>query len=280
MLSLPPILEPIRARIEPAIAPSVGLAPAPAGSARPSSHFGGEPRLPLGTPWPRSDRGPLSFLGELDLRELASVGGVTLGLPRVGLLALFYDVEEQPWGNDPSHASSFAVVYTADEEDAFVTEAPEGVIPFNEEPLVAWRARSLPGTHDLAARALLAGCGDEELRAYADRVEALAITDAPSNILPVLRQQVGGHPQWRTHDGRVTAELASSRRAARDIGALGAADRARVESAASSWRLLWQLEPQDDRFTWASTGALYVLLRESDLATRRFDRAWVTFQAS
>jgi uncharacterized protein YwqG len=42
---------------------------------------------------------------------------------------------------------------------------------------------------------------------------------------------------------------------------------------------LWQLEPHDDRFTWVEMGTIFVLLRKNDLAARRFDRAWVVFQA-
>jgi uncharacterized protein YwqG len=280
-LELPPEIEGWRERVEASVTPCLFLSPAePGESAR--TRLGGTPLLPPGAPWPRSDRGPLSFVGQLDLRELrAAAGGADLGLPGDGILSLFYDVEEQPWGYDPAHASGFALVYAPDPAVAEDVEIPDGAIPFDEEPLVASAGLSLPWPGDLAHAAL--ALDDVHLkegaaRAYRDFAERFAM--AQGHGIPGLRQQVGGHPQWLQRDGRVTAELASSGvHAGGDPRTWRSADLRRAEQEAAGWRLLWQLKPEDDRFTWVDLGTLYVLIRDEDLRAARFDRAWVVFQS-
>lgn len=286
-LDLPAALEPIRERIEGSASACVVLHPTPSASDDGEiirSRLGGSPLLPLGTEWPRSDRGPLSFVGQLDFRELRAAArsapplgdrGAGLGLPDDGVLTFFYDVEEQPWGYDPAHAAGFAVVYAPDPDRTVDVEPPEGAIPFDVEPLAASSAVSLPWLGD---RALASWNGALDERAYRDFVERFALSQGGG--IPALRQQVGGHAQWLQRDGRVTAELASSGvHAGGDPRTWRSADLRRAETEAESWRLLWQLKPEDDRFTWVDLGTLYVLIRDEDLRLRRFERAWVVFQS-
>lgn len=273
-LDLPGALEPMRERIESSSAPCIVLHPAEAGEVT-RTRLGGSPLLPRGAEWPRSDRGPLSFVGQLDFRELALAAGRELGLPEDGVLSLFYDVEDQPWGYDPAHAAGFAIVYAPDPEHTIDVEPPEGAIPFDEEPLVATAAHSLPWLGD---RALTPWLAEHDERAYRDVAERFAF--AQGGGIPGLRTQVGGHAQWLQRDGRITAELASSGvHAGGDPRTWRSADLSRAESEAESWHLLWQLKPEDDRFTWVDLGTLFVLIRGEDLRTRRFERAWVVFQS-
>jgi hypothetical protein len=83
-----------------------------------TSKLGGLPDLRLGAPWPmrpayeeRKPTGlfrrrqvraarPLSFLAQIDLRDIAAAG-CDLPLPDAGLLLFFYDLTAQPWGFDP-----------------------------------------------------------------------------------------------------------------------------------------------------------------------------------
>lgn len=279
-LELPPVLEPLRGRIEAALAPAIVLSPAERDTNN-RTRFGGAPLLGPGVEWPRSDRGPLSFLGQIDFRELRGFGGDGLVLPTDGVLTFFYDVEEQPWGYDPSHASGWALSYAPDSARAIDVETPHGAIPFDVEPLAPSSAQTLPWPGDLALRAF--GTTPERApwaREYKAFVESFTFQHAPLLAIGPGRQQIGGHAQWLDGDGRLTAELASSGiQAGSDRGRLSSNDLQRAEVGAADWQLLWQLEPRDDRFTWVEMGTLYVLLRKRDLAARRFDRAWVVFQA-
>lgn len=278
-LELPAEIEALRDRVEACVAPCLFLSPAE-GCESARTRLGGSPLLPPGAEWPRSDRGPLSFVGQLDFRELRDAAGGAaagaLGLPADGVLSLFYDVEEQPWGYDPAHASGFALLYAPDPATAIDVEPPEGAIPFDEEPLTASSGLSLPWPGDRAHDALtLEGASERAYRHFAERFAL-----AQGKGIPGLRQQVGGHPQWLQRDGRVTAELASRGvHAGGEPRAWRSADLRRAEAEAESWRLLWQLEPEDDRFTWVGLGTLYVLIRDEDLRARRFERAWVVFQS-
>lgn len=279
-LLLPAVLEPLRDRIEATLAPSIVLGPAER-DANNRTRFGGAPLLAPGIEWPRSDRGPLSFVSQIDFRELRGFGGDGLVLPTDGVLTFFYDVEEQPWGYDPSHSSGWALSYAPDSERAIDVEAPHGAIPFDADPLTPSTVPTLPWPGDLALRTF----GESPERApwareYKAFVESFTIASAPELGLGPGRHQIGGHPQWLDGDGRLTAALASSGvHAGSDRGRWSANDLHRAEAAASDWQLLWQLEPHDDRFTWVEMGTLFVLIRKQDLAARRFDRAWVVFQA-
>jgi uncharacterized protein YwqG len=276
-LDLPAELSSFRQRIEDSIAPCIVLHPDSDGGEHVRTRLGGSPLLPAGAAWPRSDRGPLSFVGQLDFRELAIALGGELGLPDEGVLSFFYDVEDQPWGYDPGHASGFALVYAPDVSRTIDVEPPDGAIPFDVENMTATRALSLPWPSDRA----LAQWEDRATweRPYATYAEHFTLAQGPG--IPALRQQVGGHAQWLQGDGRVTAELASSGvHAGGDPRTWRSADLRRAEAEAESWRLLWQLKPDDDRFTWVDLGTLYVLIRDEDLRARRFERAWVVFQST
>lgn len=270
-LQLPPSLEHLRQRIEAARSTCIVLSPALERTAR-GTHFGGEPLLPAGVQWPRSDRGPLSFVGQLDFEELAAVGGTALGLPAQGLVAVFYDVEAQPWGTEADHSDGFALIRCADRRTATRAEMPEDVIPFDEEPLVASAAFSLPAASSAAGAALLEGQSREVRAAYERLVAALYADQVPHGVA-ALRQQVGGHAPFLGSDGQLAAALASRGISARDLGAVSKRDMALARQEAADWQLLWQLEPHDDRYTWAATGSLFVLVHAGSL-----ERAWLIYQ--
>ncbi len=276
-LDLPSALVPLREAIEASVAPAIVLGP-PESDEGQRTRFGGAPLLAPGTEWPRSDRGPLSFVAQIDFREMRGFGGDGLVLPKDGVLSFFYDVEEQPWGYDPSHASGWALSYAPDSARAIDVESPSGAIPFDPEPLVPSTQPTLPWPGDLALRSF--GPEPERaswLREYKTFVESFTLANAPELAIGPGRQQIGGHPQWLDGDGRLTAELASRGMSA-SRGRFGASELSRAEAGALEWQLLWQLEPHDDRFTWVELGTLYVLIRRADLAAKRFERAWVVFQ--
>lgn len=78
------------------------------------SKFGGHPDLPPNAPWPRCERGPLGFLGQISLAELKQTQ-VAHVLPPTGLLSVFaYQNSEtrfQPGAVDPLNDST-RVLYT------------------------------------------------------------------------------------------------------------------------------------------------------------------------
>jgi hypothetical protein len=84
--------------IERLAAPGVGLRTrdaTPRDLAIGASRLGGDPDLPAGAPWPEGTEGPLLFVVQVDLAEIASFDLDGL-LPSEGLLSLFVD----RWGGE------------------------------------------------------------------------------------------------------------------------------------------------------------------------------------
>src|SRR5688572_22849831 len=103
-LQLPASLEPFRSRIEAAVTPCIHFGREPCQPTAVDCRLGGLPLLPAGAEWPHRGGRPLAFIGQLDLAELEACSpGLHPFMARGGLLALFYDLEEQPWGCSPTH---------------------------------------------------------------------------------------------------------------------------------------------------------------------------------
>jgi uncharacterized protein YwqG len=76
-----------------------------------ASRLGGLPDLPSSTSWPRDDDGPLSFIAQVNLADVAPYDSEGV-LPRDGLLSFFYDaVTQDAWGFDPADVARLLVIY-------------------------------------------------------------------------------------------------------------------------------------------------------------------------
>ncbi len=253
-LELPSVLEPLRASLEQLAAPCILLVPA--GSARTRTYTGGAPSLRAGSRWPEGPDGPLAFIGQVDFGEAVSAGGVDLGLPDRGLLALFYD-RDNFWSDDDAEPRSrFRLVHTED-ADAAVELAPPGDLELGERAsLLPKRGISLPGFNDRSLG------GDDGLvdgkigDAYIDFL--ISFIEGQRASVTCDDHRLRGHAAWIAEDGRDVAER---------------------QSGAPGWSPLWQLETTgfDD---WTEVGMLHVLIRDEDLAARELQNAWVVHQTA
>jgi uncharacterized protein YwqG len=257
---LPEILEPLRAKLEPHLASAAQLVP----GGEPVARLGGLAHLPTGAEWPRSPARPMSFVAEVDLAALRrAVPGVAALLPEDGVLALFYDVEEMPWGYEPSHGAYFRLLHLTGE--LAPRRPPEGTTVYTERVLGARAVRLLPDPADLPPEL---GLDEEASDAYAELADALA--GEPDH-------RVGGPPRWIQSDAREDAAVAMAG------GATGAPEQPKRaglgRASARIWRLLLQIDTDDAvGFMWGDAGRLYLLARDEDLRSRRFDRAWLVLQ--
>ncbi len=100
-------LDPFRPRLdalrEPAVAPRITATPQ-------FSKFGGLPALPTTLTWPEWKGRPLAFLAQFDLAAYPH-GFTQYALPATGVLYLFYDDDEMPWGFDPKDLGSWRILY-------------------------------------------------------------------------------------------------------------------------------------------------------------------------
>jgi hypothetical protein len=267
---LPAPLAPLREVLEPLLSTAATLAP----GGEPVARLGGAPRLPPEVAWPASPARPMSFVGELDLAALhRAVPEAAPTLPWAGRLALFYDVEEMPWGYEPAHGAYFKVLHL-DGEGAPIA-APAGATAFTERVLGARCARTLPDLEDLPAEGRLEA---EPAEAYL--AHATALVGEPDH-------RVGGHPAWIQDDAREAAAIvtaggstAAPREERTPVGDARATRAGLGPAAAKVWRLVWQIDTDGEAgFMWGDGGRLYLLARDEDLKARRFDRAWLVMQS-
>jgi hypothetical protein len=266
---LPAVLEPHRAELEPLLAPSVQLVP----GGEPVARLGGEAHLPPEVEWPASPANPMSFVGELDLAALRRAAPeAAAALPDEGWLALFYDVEEMPWGYGPGHGAFFRVLHLTGERAK--RSAPDGAAVFLERVLGGRQVRVLPAPDDLPEGLRL---GDGAIEPY----RALA-----SKLVGDPDHRVGGHASWIQSDASWNRSDGRAEAAAGPAGGSGdsptpaTGTRAGMgRAAAKVWRLLWQIDTDAAAgFMWGAAGRLYLLARDEDLKARRFDRVWLVLQ--
>lgn len=254
-----------------------------------TTKLGGQPDLPRGTLWPErtaydyngrarvpedSEPAPLEFLAQINLADVAATG-CDLPLAADGLLSFFYDAELQPWGFDPADAPGFRVIYTPPGGELSRLIHPSGVRPAMTVKLEA--AESLPDwAWFLEHEGEILGEDDDAFHAAFDRLD-----DDQHYEMAYTGHAFGGWPALIQNPMELECQLASN-----GIfvgGPEGYADpRARaLEAGADDWRLLLQLDSEDDLgWMWGDGGTVYFWCRKQDIAAGRFDRAWTVLQCT
>lgn len=235
--------------------------------------LGGLPRLPASTAWPDRNGRPLSFIAELDLAALRAVGGPEW-LPAEGVLHLFFDAEEEPWGFDPADRDGWKVLMT-DDVAAGPVSRPPGLSSdwvFGPVALAGRSALTYPTTERLTLPPDVGGAFDfETVHAFMDA----DLGDGP-------RHQVGGFPSPIQGDGmELEAQLASNGVFMGGSDSFSDEQIAALEPGASDWRLLLQIDSDAAaRLMWGDTGTLYVWVREQDARANDFSRVWMIVQSA
>lgn len=145
--------------------------------------YGGKPDMAEGQEWPLDAAGqPLDFVAQIDLAGFSSLAATEL--PANGLLSIFYDLRERPWGHEPEHQPSLRVLHVAG--DASPRDLPAGIDAIEPLGLTAKGIVVSPGltaylASDFAileAQALIDGDGeisDAAHEAIADKMRACGI---------------------------------------------------------------------------------------------------------
>jgi hypothetical protein len=221
--------------------------------------------------------GWIPFVGQLDFAELAACRGeAPPNLPREGVLALFYDVQEQPWGFDPLHRALWKLVWTPRGADAVPLAPPkeledEGLafdLPLRLTPRLGV---SLPGPGDRRAPPPSDEWSQAQRKDYTGFRERLTGGGHA--------HQVGGHPWWVQNDARLEAQLVSHGLYRGNSRGYENPKARKLKAGATEWNLLWQIGSDDAAgFMWGDAGNLYLLIRDEDLRARDFDKAWLGLQ--
>ena len=267
---------------------------AAAAGERPALRLGGNPQLPDEVAWPAFEGyGPLSFIAELDcaaVAAVAAVGRVDL-MPETGHL-LFFCVDERYDGpgqeiDYPRHLTAWTagrVIHVPDGRPRRYRTAPEGLEPYESGSHAAQLASTPPSTrHEFAERyfgaetaALIERSRADLMRGAVRQVEAvypLWADEFASGVhdLRATYSQCGGH----SYPVQGPAEL----EAARDAIDAGLSAHVSVLDEAEHWRVLLQMAGDEDLgMVWGDCPVAYWMIRDDDLAARRFDRVWFTMQ--
>lgn len=264
------------------------------------SKIGGTPDLPATVAWPtrqgysnatkqiyaqpsghdaHSERA-IDFILQLDLAAASTAGALDIDLPQTGYLWFFYDAVCQPWGMSPPERAGWSLIWR-DTSDLEPRPRPADSVrapAFNEYQL-GFRPES-----SLAPSVLDPAYGrDAHNKLPLDVLETLEelLVSRSSGFGRI--HKLGGWPD-EVQDPNMGIECEAASQGIERPYLIGQTDPKRwkeIERAAQNWRLVLQIDSDEHvGWMWGDMGVIYVWMRETDIAARRFDRAWVILQCT
>jgi len=233
------------------------------------SHLGGDPGLPRETAWPHRDGTTLRFLARLSLTELQATEA-TPWLPQSGALLFFYDDDNQPWGFDPADRGGWAVLHVPDISATSTLPVPESSELLPCSPVALRRIHVLPSGERPAVQAL--GLSDNEIDEY------LEMADQRFGGLP--KHQLLGLPSPVQGDSmELECQLASNGVNCGGPEGYASARAKELEAGAKDWRLLFQMDSDDELgVMWGDAGMLYFWIEEAAARRADFSNVWLVLQ--
>ncbi|MCT6922885.1 YwqG family protein [Metasolibacillus sp.] len=239
------------------------------------SKIGGAPDVPTDFIWPQTnDQHPLYFLCQLNLAEIKPFDSSNL-LPAKGLLSFFYDAERQPWGYDPNNYDGFRVVHFTEEklqrmeQPSILRERIDSAILHfkNEWTLPDWESPDGQILTDLLT--------EEQEEAYNDFLFDWVDEEETEQTT----HRIDGHPNTIQGDMYLQCQLVTNGLYCGDSTGYEHPLRKELEPQAKDWRLLLQLDSEDDLgYMWGDSGKLYFWIREQDCQNKAFDKVWTILQ--
>ena len=260
----PPSGRDVAALVGPLASPAVHLVKS---AETTSSSLGGASALPPTMAWPSKAGKPLTLLASLDLASLNQTLPLPW-LPASGRLLFFYDVENQPWGFDPNDRGSWAVIFVR--EDPRLSDSAPAHRSLPRLDLSMRKINTYPSLQRPQVAAL--GLTDAEKDSFSD------LSDAVYQEFPC--HQLGGFANPIQGDEmEVECQLASHGIYCGEPSVHNALEFARLRDGSGDWRLLLQLDSDDDLgVMWGDGGILYFWIREQDAQAARFENVWVVLQ--
>jgi len=249
-VDLPDILKPFAESIFAAAMPAARMLTTDTAS---RSYFGGLPLMPADAPRPQGPKRPLELILQIDLGEVHAAVPDLGGLPGQGLLQVFYDFTEFPWGSDPTHSQFWQVRYQPTD------------VPLVEPSIEEWLDSSYLAFEPFVSFApvdevLPNGVSEEVVEAY----EEIAWSGDTTHLLL-------GYPMPIQEDPR------------EDIPRRGATEPqnlAEFRTWGRQFRQLFQFDSDEDLgVMWGDVGRLYGLIRNSDFDEGAFERTWLILQS-
>jgi uncharacterized protein YwqG len=259
-----------------------------------NTKFGGSPDLPGLAHWPVSspypakgrnksvDARPLEFLCQINMADVVWAQSEDLPIPKTGLLSVFYDNEEQPWGYDPAQASGARMIYTPlgsslqridGQSFGFASNKPVCTVTTKN-------TRSLPdytGLHTLIERD-----GGAQGEALSDLLEEFYDEDEAIHDINSWSHSFGGWPvHIQSEFMQEECQLASNGIECGEPEAYKTDKAKALLPGAIDWRTVLQLDCEDQlEWHWGSSGRLYWWARQADIAVGGFEKSWTVLQCT
>ena len=233
------------------------------------SHLGGDPGLPGDLAWPSRDGARLRFLARLSLTELQAAEA-TAWLPQSGALLFFYDDEKQPWGFDPADRGEWAVLHVPDVSAPSPSPTPgsSGLLPYSAVGFR--RIQVLPSGERPEVQVL--NFSDAEFDTYFDLAEG-RFGGLPKHQLLGLPSPVQGDSM------ELESQLASNGVYCGNPEGYATARAKQLEDGAKNWRLLFQMDSDDELgVMWGDVGMLYFWVEEAAARRGDFSDVWLVLQ--
>jgi uncharacterized protein YwqG len=254
---------------------SIRLASRPGGAplAVGATKLGGLPDLPGGLDWPAMGGGPMSFVAQIRLEEVAPLAPPGW-LPPGGLLSFFYDQHQETYGASPADRGSWKVIHLqGGGPDAWRPRPfPDG-LGQNARFSACALAPASEATLPYSPSDQLAGLAwsEEEIGRYED---FLAAYPNPQDHAS-LHHRMFGHPEQIQDDMQLQSALYAN-----GFEDLGNPSAARFLARKAEWQLLLQVDSETNAgMRWASSGRLYFWIEQGALLSRAFERVWAVLQS-
>lgn len=238
--------------IEVAMKPAATFDPVPASEplSPVTSKLGGLPFTPLYTDWPSAmiEKGtkkrPMAFVGQFNFAEIVEAVPELVGVvPSQGLLQLFYDVEEFPWGTYPNDFNHIRINWFPDLEEyrheAMAT--PVDSYPVKEFGLKFSYRPSFPEPYELD---------------IPEEVESVYW----ETLIHDSHHQIAGYPSAIQDDPLDGFEQLNA-------------------SNGAPWQLLLQIDSDEVMgLNWGDAGTIYLCIAADSLATADLSQSRLTLQ--
>jgi hypothetical protein len=239
----------------------------------------GANRDTLPAPWPTAGGRPLAFVGQIDLAQidlaridLARIGQLHLPAPfATGLLALYYDVERQPWGrhDGPGWHLEHVPAATA----TAPVPAPAGVPVLDDADVQTFEELTLPYPRTAAARSL--ELDGPRWEAYVEAWDRVANEVRRRPVEDGRVHRLFGHPDAIQGD---MARRIVYERAGADLEQ----PEPELEDAAGELVLVLQVDSDHaalgSKAVWGNFGRLFVWAARSDLEAGDLSRCELQLQ--
>ncbi|MHB1456140.1 MAG: YwqG family protein [Armatimonadota bacterium] len=240
------------------------------------SKIGGSPDLPPEIKWPRSENEPLSFVAQFKMSDTA-VYDADYVLPPTGMMYFFYDAEDGTWGYDPNDAGHWSVIYYNGDSSRLKRRRTPSAIS-DEGKFKACRVSfsqgvSLPPWESYDVKKL--DMSKQEMSSYQDILLPLDEYREMHTTHRLL-----GHPDVLQNDMQLECQYVTNGIYCGDDSYLRDPRAASLEAGAADWRLLLQIDTDEDmEMMWDDSGRLYFWIPKDALESRDFDKTWVMLQS-